>query len=92
MSFLSWILQLCAKKQYKTNERGFIIYGQLSDTKGSIVRVQESSSAECDAIWIFCDNFNPAYKDPSPHLNKEQVADLIELLTEAYNNMTYSVE
>lgn len=40
------------------NPRGFIVYDELTDTYGSRVRVQQSSSAAGPRCWIFADH-NP---------------------------------
>lgn len=53
-----------------TTQRGFIIYDKFTDTYGNDVRVQESSSATRDAVWIFC-NEAPG-RAGSAHLNVEQ--------------------
>lgn len=63
------------------NERGFAIYEEFTDSYGSEVRVQESSSAMGPHCWIFCANENFGYPDPkgkdrskvwTPHLTLEQ--------------------
>jgi len=74
-------------------QRGFGVYGEVVDTRGSVVRVQQSSAACVDAIWIFCHNdVVPNYKEPSPHLNKAQVGALIALLQKAHANMEDDVD
>lgn len=37
----------------KTTGRGFGIYDEFTDTYGSQVKIQESSSAEGPRVWIF---------------------------------------
>jgi len=39
-----------------TTSRGFSVYGALTDINGSRVRVQQSSSATQDAVWIFAEH------------------------------------
>jgi len=51
-----------------TTPRGFAIYDQLSDTHGNEVRIQQSSSADHDAVWIFCGS-DSDYQ--TPHLTTE---------------------
>jgi hypothetical protein len=45
--------------------RGFVIYDQFTDTHGNEVRVQQSSGASEDCVWIFC------APDLAPHLTTE---------------------
>ena len=71
----------------KKTSRGFDIYCELKDTRGCEVRVQQSSSAEEDAVWIFC---NKEGKDAiihlgeplaySPHLTKSQARKVAKAL------------
>lgn len=60
--------------------RGFGIYGRLTDTKGSEVRVQESSSVGRPCAWIFANSPDPNYENPSPHLSVENAKELIGML------------
>ena len=71
----------------KTN-RGFNDYGDsIIDTYGSKITVRQSSAAFVDRVWIFCNNDDPNYKNPSPHLNKAQVEALIKRLQLALEYM-----
>ncbi|AJA41471.1 hypothetical protein AXJ14_gp152 [Geobacillus virus E3] len=60
--------------------RGFAIYKSFTDTYGNEIRIQESSSATNDCVWIICKNEKG--NDSSPHLNIEQAKLLIEGLQE----------
>jgi len=51
--------------------RGFVIYDEFTDTRGSKIRVQQSSSAEIDGVWIFV-NDELATEDRPAHLSAEQ--------------------
>lgn len=42
-----------------TTSRGFAVYGEFTDTYGSRVKVQESSSAEGPRVWIFASHAAP---------------------------------
>ena len=66
--------------EFETTERGFTIYGSVTDTKGSKVQVQESSAVGQPKVWIFAESPDPSYKDPSPHLSAENVKELIGIL------------
>lgn len=71
----------------KTN-RGFRVFSEFRDSYGSTIRVQESSSAEEVAVWIFCKNAQCGRADPlgavlggaepdfTPHLNVAQAKRL----------------
>lgn len=72
-------------KEYEKTQRGFIIFGRVKDTKDCEVRIQESSSAEEYACWIFCTSDDPNYQHPNPHLNVEQAKEVIKLLQEFIN-------
>ena len=39
----------------RRTQRGFAIYGQLTDDNGTIIRVQQSSIAGKRRVWIFAD-------------------------------------
>lgn len=56
----------------KRTNRGFRIFSEFKDTYGSVVRVQESSTASAFRCWVFCDNDPRSFKDPSPHLSPRQ--------------------
>ena len=68
--------------RFEKTERGFVIYGRLTDSKGSVVRVQESSIIGEPCAWIFADNPEPSYKHPSPHLTAENAKELIAILSD----------
>lgn len=77
----------------KTN-RGFKIYGEYKDSKGSTVRIQESSSSIGGPyVWIFCKdrNGNDAVTcvdanngmiSISPHLSRSQARRVAKALME----------
>lgn len=67
-------------KQEEYCARGLRTYGQLEDTLGSKIWVQDSSSAENQAVWMYTSNPMESFRNPIPHMNKEQVIELIELL------------
>lgn len=54
------------------SDRGFLLYGgsSVQTSRGHVVRVQESSSAEGPHVWLFTD------PDGDPHLS---LADAIEI-------------
>src|SRR5262245_29345640 len=52
-------------------ERGFAVYDEFTDTYGSKIRVQESSSARGPRVWIFASH-------AQPHLRPDQVAVLAQ--------------
>jgi hypothetical protein len=39
--------------------RGFTVYAEFTDSYGSRIRVQESSSAEGPRVWVFADHAEP---------------------------------
>lgn len=66
-------------EDFKVTDRGFKIYGELTDSYDTVIRVQESSAVGDPRAWIFCNN--PEFEtEPSPHLSPEQAIDLIRLL------------
>ena len=73
----------------KKTQRGFTIYGEFKDTKKQIIRVQQSSAACVEAVWVFATNPQQAllypwdYGAPTyhPHLNRTQAKRLIKALT-----------
>ena len=69
-------------RQY--TQRGFGIYGELTDLYGSTIRIQESSLATDNAVWIFATN--PDNADPSPHLSVEQAREVVKALEEFIND------
>ena len=60
--------------------RGFGIYAEIRDKYGAKVRVQQSSLATDDCVWIFADD-SPEMDNPSPHLNVEQARAIRDGLT-----------
>lgn len=60
-----------AEPNRSTTERGFTIYDDFTDTYGTQIRVQKSSSASGPRCWIFT---YPAAGNgaASPHLDVEQ--------------------
>lgn len=68
--------------ELKKTNRGFTIYGEVPDSRGCIVRVQQSSAWGMEHAWIFTDDPNGVYTDgkPSPHLTKDQAKLVIEAL------------
>lgn len=68
----------------EVTQRGFAIYGTLTDENGSTVRVQQSSvMSDGDCVRIFTENPDPRYENPSPHLNRKQLHKFIQILQEA---------
>lgn len=57
----------------KKTQRGFW-YKSYKDSRGCIVRIQRSSSACEDCVWIFTEDPAGVYLDgkPSPHLTRQQ--------------------
>lgn len=75
----------------KKTERGFGIYDEFTDSYGSTVKVQESSSAEGPHVWIFCQNEKYGRPDPTgvdrskdftPHLSYEQAKRVRDALND----------
>jgi hypothetical protein len=58
-----------AEPNRSTTPRGFAVYDQLTDTYGSVIRVQQSSAATEPCCWIFAAQSNGG---AAPHLNVEQ--------------------
>lgn len=54
----------------RETENGLVVYGEIDDTLGSQVWVQESSAAEGPNCWIF--SCHPDTLGLSPQLNREQ--------------------
>ncbi len=61
--------------------RGFTIYDEVTDSYGHVVRVQHSSSATRDAVWIFCDDGGDDRPAPSPHLDVAQATRVRDALS-----------
>ncbi len=59
--------------------RGFAIHDSFTDTRGSEIRVQQSSDASDNCVWIFCKR---GEQDDAPHLNVEQAKLMIAALQE----------
>ena len=71
----------------KRTSRGFGIYTEFVDTYGQEVRVQQSSSAESDRVWIFCNKEGKSGFEKlgeihsySPHLSRKQAVRLAQAL------------
>lgn len=70
--------------------RGFREYGEFIDTYKNKIRVQQSSAAFCDRLWLFIDNDPKVLDQPgSAHMNKQQVLQLIEMLQKAADDMMF---
>ena len=94
MLYVVWVLYIMFPKQWRNpepkktkpvierNARGFKIYGRVKDTHGSTVtlRVQESSAAGKECVWIFTEHPSPNYRDPEPHLSVEGAIELARIL------------
>jgi len=67
--------------RFKKTSRGFK-YIEVKDSRGCLCKVQRSSSALEDAIWIFCDGPSGIYgrSTPSPYLNSRQARRLAKVL------------
>lgn len=62
-------------------QRGFRIFGRVTDSNGDVWRVQESSRAfEGACVWLFWDSGKDARDVPRPHLTVSQAKDLVGLL------------
>ncbi len=59
-------------------ERGFGIYGRLTDNRGHEIRVQDSSAASGAYVWIFTSVGTDEGSDP--HLSVEQAKQLRDML------------
>lgn len=68
--------------------RGFGIYSEFTDTYQNRIRVQHSSAAMMDAVWIFCDGESDGKMvvgsakpfRSAPHLSVSQAKRLIRAL------------
>lgn len=67
-------------EKFETTDRGFKIYGKLTDSKDTEITVQESSAIGRPQAWIFARHPSPDYKNPSPHLTPENAMELIKIL------------
>lgn len=72
----------------KRTSRGFRIYSDFRDSYGNRVRIQQSSAACMDAVWIFCDGESDGKMLPgdtkpfksAPHLTIAQAKRVIRAL------------
>lgn len=69
----------------ETTNRGFRVFGRITDDRGTGVRVQESSAAGRGAhVWLFtegdCVDHLGKHQRPDAHLNYHQAKALIEAL------------
>ena len=72
----------------KRTSRGFRIYSDFRDSYGNRVRIQQSSAACMDAVWIFCDGESDGKMLPgdtkpfksAPHLTVAQAKRVIRAL------------
>lgn len=67
----------------KRTNRGFLIYTEFKDLNGQEVRVQKSSSAGADHVWIFPEvRHHHVTGEPlaGAHLNKVQARRIIRAL------------
>jgi hypothetical protein len=89
---LDVFVRACAPVRLETpavydTARGFHGYAQLTDVTGQRVRVQLSSSATDDAVWIFCDRPQDEPKEgdgsgsAAARLNAQQAAVVHDALT-----------
>jgi hypothetical protein len=77
------------RKSFEQTQRGFNIYGQMTDGYQSTIRVQESSNIE-KGVWIFCDQKTDRPRtnhlgledyQTAPHLmSAKEIDELINLL------------
>ena len=76
-------------KMTHTN-RGFAKI-EITDTRGCICRVQRSSAACVDAVWIFCDDPHGVYRDGNahPHLDADQAREVARALLAFADNADY---
>jgi hypothetical protein len=71
----------------KTTERGFGVYAEFTDSYGSEVRVQESSSAEGPRAWIFAHHvpedryLRPGARELLDFIGFSDLAELAAFLT-----------
>ena len=63
---------------------------EVTDTRGCICRVQRSSAACVDAVWIFCDDPKGVYDcNPAPHLDADQAREVARALLAFADNADY---
>lgn len=63
-------------------QRGFAIYGHVTDSRGNSIRIQESSAADDSYVWLF---FQPRTGEKNedqvePHLSVEGATELRDAL------------
>jgi hypothetical protein len=76
------------KKRAKRTPRGFEIFGEYKDSRGNVVRLQQSSAAGVPFVWIFVHgpNGNDVYEHlgkftaVSPHLTRAQARRIARAL------------
>jgi hypothetical protein len=61
--------------------RGFVIYDKFADQNGHGVRVQQSSLATEDCVWIFCEDVTGKPWGLTPHLTVDQAIRVRDALT-----------
>lgn len=69
-------------------ERGFDVYDEFTDAYGNTVRVQKSSSATRDCVWVFArhgsSGLRPGYRDrlaAAGFAGQAQIDELAAMLT-----------
>jgi hypothetical protein len=62
----------------RETENGLVVYGEVIDTQGSQVWVQESSALEGPQCWIF--SCHPEFTGLSPQLDREQAIEIRDAL------------
>ena len=62
--------------------RGFAVYDEFTDKYRNQVRVQKSSLATDDCVWVFAHPEGDSTESASPHLNVEMAARLRAALGE----------
>jgi hypothetical protein len=60
--------------------RGFAVYDEFADRYGNEVRVQKSSSATDDCVWVFAHPAGDSSANASPHLNVEMARRMRDAL------------
>ena len=64
-------------------QRGFAVYGHITDSRRNTIRVQESSAADDSYVWLFLDPREGVEKvdeQVEPHLSVEQATELRDAL------------
>ena len=65
----------------KTDERGFILYEDLTDSYGARVSVKESSNASGHHVWIFVEGGGVDNNNGSAHLDINQAKSIRDALS-----------